>query len=62
MHPDDAGMAKEPAFTTLMDDQIAATNSLMRLQHEGISKVYPGHGEPFEFKVFQLKKHDFVEK
>ncbi len=46
---------KEPAFTTLMDDQIAANNSLMRLQHEGISTVYPGHGDPFDFKVFQAK-------
>jgi glyoxylase-like metal-dependent hydrolase (beta-lactamase superfamily II) len=44
---------KEPGFTTLMDDQIAANNSLMRLQHEGINIVYPGHGDPFDFKVFQ---------
>jgi glyoxylase-like metal-dependent hydrolase (beta-lactamase superfamily II) len=47
---------KEPGFTTLLDDQIAANNSLMRLQHEGINIVYPGHGAPFDFKVFQPKK------
>lgn len=44
---------KAPTFTSLMDDQIAANNSLMRLQHEGITMVYPGHGEPFDFAVFR---------
>ncbi len=46
---------KEPAFTSLMDDQVAANNSLIRLQHEGIATVYPGHGEPFDFSVFKPK-------
>jgi glyoxylase-like metal-dependent hydrolase (beta-lactamase superfamily II) len=46
---------KEPGFTSLMDDQIAANNSMMRLKIEDISTVYPGHGEPFEFSVFKPK-------
>lgn len=46
---------KEPTFTSLMDDQTAANYSLMRLQHEGISMVYPGHGEPFDFSIFNPK-------
>lgn len=46
---------KVPAFNTLMDDQVAANTSLMRLQHEGIKMVYPGHGEPFAFSVFRSK-------
>lgn len=46
---------KEPAFTTLMDDQTAANTSFMRLQHEGIKTVYPGHGEPFDFAVIRPK-------
>ena len=46
---------KEPTFTSLMDDQSAANSSLMRLQHEGISMVYPGHGEPFDFSIFKPK-------
>jgi len=46
---------KEPAFTSLMDDQVAANTSLMRLQHEGITRVYPGHGQPFDFSVFKRK-------
>ncbi len=46
---------KEPGFTPLMDDQIAANNSMMRLQIENINTVYPGHGEPFPFSVFKPK-------
>ena len=46
---------KEPGFTSLMDDQIAANNSMMRLQIENISTVYPGHGDPFPFSVFKPK-------
>ena len=46
---------KEPALSTLMDDQSAASSSMMRLQHEAIQMVYPGHGEPFDFSVFHLK-------
>lgn len=46
---------KEPGFTSLMDDQIAANNSMMRLKIEDISTVYPGHGEPFDFSVFKPK-------
>ena len=46
---------KEPGFTTLMDDQIAANTSMMRLQTEAIDTVYPGHGEPFSFSVFKPK-------
>lgn len=47
---------KEPCFTSLMDDQIAANNSMMRLQIENITTVYPGHGAPFPFSVFKPKK------
>lgn len=46
---------KEPAFTSLIDDQFAANNSLMRLKHEGIVTIFPGHGEPFDFSVFKPK-------
>lgn len=46
---------KEPGFTSLIDDQIAANNSMMRLKIEDITMVYPGHGEPFEFSVFKPK-------
>lgn len=46
---------KGPAFTSLMDDQTAADNSLMLLQQEGITKVFPGHGEPFDFGDFRPK-------
>lgn len=46
---------KEPTFTSLMDDQTAANSSLIRLQHEGITMVYPGHGEPFNFSIFKPK-------
>ena len=46
---------KEPGFTTLMDDQIAANTSMMRLQTEAIDTVYPGHGDPFSFSVFKPK-------
>ncbi|HSM26061.1 MAG TPA: MBL fold metallo-hydrolase [Anaerolineaceae bacterium] len=47
--------SKEPGFTSLMDDQIAANNSMMRLQTEDIDTVYPGHGDPFPFSVFKPK-------
>jgi glyoxylase-like metal-dependent hydrolase (beta-lactamase superfamily II) len=46
---------KEPGFTSLIDDQIAANNSMMRLKIEDITTVYPGHGEPFSFSVFKPK-------
>lgn len=46
---------KEPGFTSMIDDQIAANNSMMRLKIEDITTVYPGHGEPFDFSVFGSK-------
>ena len=44
--------SKTPGFSTLMDDQIVANKSMMRLQHLGINTVYPGHGTPFHFSDF----------
>jgi glyoxylase-like metal-dependent hydrolase (beta-lactamase superfamily II) len=43
---------KEPTLTNLIDNQSDASNSLMRLKHERIKTVYPGHGDPFDFSVF----------
>ncbi len=46
---------KTPGFSSLMDDQITANKSMMRLQHLGINTVYPGHGTPFHFSDFNVK-------
>jgi hydroxyacylglutathione hydrolase len=42
-----------PKLNSIMDDKAAAEASLERLRDLKISKVYPGHGEPFEMAVLR---------
>jgi glyoxylase-like metal-dependent hydrolase (beta-lactamase superfamily II) len=38
---------KTPRLNTIIDDQVAANNSVAKLKNHYINMVYPGHGNPF---------------
>ncbi len=44
--------SKHPALNSIMDDLPAAQASVERLRSLAISTVYPGHGQPFQWKQF----------
>lgn len=44
---------RRPALTSLIDDAVAAQNSIAQLQRFTIQTVYPGHGKPFRFEQFR---------
>jgi hydroxyacylglutathione hydrolase len=43
---------KEPAIGGIIDDKDAAQESIEKLKKMNIKKVYPGHGEPFNWNSF----------
>jgi glyoxylase-like metal-dependent hydrolase (beta-lactamase superfamily II) len=43
-----------PRLNSIMDDQPEAEQTLLRLKNMDIKKVYPGHGNPFDFSDLQL--------
>jgi len=43
----------EPKFNSIMDDPQTAQLSVDKLNGYTITKVYPGHGEPFQWDEFQ---------
>mgnify|MGYP001176448005 FL=1 len=44
---------KEPALGAIMDDEAAARASVERLKEMDIKYVYPGHGDPFPWKLLE---------
>ena len=47
---------KEPALNSIMDDPMAAAESIRRLEHLGVETVYPGHGDPFRIDQFLTER------
>ncbi|MGD6811060.1 MAG: MBL fold metallo-hydrolase [Candidatus Bathyarchaeia archaeon] len=45
---------KEPAKGSLLPDKAGFDNSLKKLRQLEINIIYPGHGEPFEFRNFSI--------
>jgi hydroxyacylglutathione hydrolase len=42
----------KPSLNSIMDDLVAAQNSLKKLRGYDIKTVYPGHGKPFSMEQF----------
>jgi glyoxylase-like metal-dependent hydrolase (beta-lactamase superfamily II) len=47
--------SKKPGFSSIMDDPPTAQQSAEKLNSYGITTVYPGHGEPFQWAEFQAR-------
>lgn len=45
---------KEPALGSIMDDPETARASAARLKTMDIKRVYPGHGEPFDWRALAI--------
>ncbi len=47
--------SEKPGFGSIMDDPPTAQQSAEKLNSYGITTVYPGHGEPFQWEEFQAR-------
>ena len=43
---------KQPMLNSIMDDTVAANDSVGKIKSLEINTVYPGHGEPFAMELF----------